>query len=385
MKTCAKEAFSMNDFEIPAEIKNKFNWGAFFLGWLWGLFNKSYITLLQIPIAFIPIIGPIINIGLAVWFGKKGNEWALKNKHFNSLDEFVKFQNKFFKIAFICTIAVLIMICEYFKYIVFGVSSINSLFFDICAKVLTLLLISLLIVFLNIKKTFKIISLIILIMSTLIIFNLNSILRYYSLALYNNERYEDAIKVIKIMIKNTQNPIEKDYYREAIAEAYLKNKDLNSAIFYFESMSDDKFERYRNMDLLNDLYILTDNKIKIDEKFLKYRVCFMNEDWACVVAETTRKLNHAESTILYSSSNKKDMSSLDGKVLFSNDRENLYLSRAIAYKKLGNSNLAENDLKNALKICYRKEQDKYIKIYNDDTDNYWKTYYNNLKQQYGLK
>ena len=82
MKTCAKEAFSMNDFEIPAEIKNKFNWGAFFLGWLWGLFNKSYITLLQIPIAFIPIIGPIINIGLAVWFGKKGNEWALKNKHF---------------------------------------------------------------------------------------------------------------------------------------------------------------------------------------------------------------------------------------------------------------------------------------------------------------
>ena len=187
------------------------------------------------------------------------------------------------------------------------------------------------------------------------------------------------------MIKNTTNPVEKDCYREAIAQAYLKNKDLDSAIFYFESISDDKFERYRNMDLLNDLYILTDNKIKIDEKFLKYRVCFMNEDWACVVAETTRKLNHAESTILYSSSNKKDMSSLDGKVLFSNDRENLYLSRAIAYKKLGNSNLAKNDLKNALKICYRKEQDKYIKIYNDDTDNYWKTYYNNLKQQYGLK
>ena len=93
MKKCAKETCSMNNFEITTEIKNKFNWGAFFLGWIWGLFNKSYITLLQIPIAFIPFIGPVINIGLAVWFGKKGNEWALKNKHFNNLEEFIKFQN----------------------------------------------------------------------------------------------------------------------------------------------------------------------------------------------------------------------------------------------------------------------------------------------------
>ena len=375
----------MNNFEITTEIKNKFNWGAFFLGWIWGLFNKSYITLLQIPIAFIPFIGPVINIGLAVWFGKKGNEWALKNKHFNNLEEFIKFQNNFIRAFIYISLPALIILCLYFKYIAFGITSIYSLFFDICAKVLVLLLIILSIVSLNIKKSFKIISLIILITCSLIIFNLNNILHYYSVSLYNNDRYEDAIKVIKFMIKNTTNPVEKDCYREAIAQAYLKNKDLDSAIFYFESISDDKFERYRNMDLLNDLYILTDNKIKIDEKFLKYRVCFMNEDWACVVAETTRKLNHAESTILYSSSNKKDMSSLDGKVLFSNDRENLYLSRAIAYKKLGNSNLAKNDLKNALKICYRKEQDKYIKIYNDDTDNYWKTYYNNLKQQYGLK
>lgn len=381
----------MDNFEIPAEIKNKFNWGAFLLGWIWGLFNKTYITLLQIPIAFIPFIGPLLSMGLAVWFGKKGNEWALKNKHFNSLDEFIKFQNIFIKAFIYISLPALIILCLYFKYIVFGITAIESFFFDICAKVLVLLLIILLIVSLNIKKAFKITSLVVLITCTLIIFNLNSILRYYSLSLYNNGRYEDAIKVINIMIKNTNSPNAKDYYRDAIADAYLKIKDLDSACFYFESMSYDWLIRYGRIDLLNDLYILTDNKVKIDENLLKYRVCFMNEDWTCVVAEATKKLNYIEELkqneeLIQKKNNKpSDFMTFKKTDMYGKDKKNLYFSRAIAYRKLGNSDLAENDLKNTLKMYLREGKDKYIKIYNDDTNNYWKTYYNNLKQQYGLK
>ena len=33
--------------EFPQELK-RFNWGAFFGTWIWGLVNKSYITLLQL-------------------------------------------------------------------------------------------------------------------------------------------------------------------------------------------------------------------------------------------------------------------------------------------------------------------------------------------------
>lgn len=82
----------MNDFENIESLKRQFNWGAFFLGWIWGLFNKTYITLIQIPITFIPYIGVWINLGLSIFFGIKGNTWALEKKEFSSSMDFEKFQ-----------------------------------------------------------------------------------------------------------------------------------------------------------------------------------------------------------------------------------------------------------------------------------------------------
>ncbi len=60
--------------EKPKSEIIKFNWGAFFGTWIWGLFNKTPITLFMIPLIFTP-----------GWFafmlicGLKGNEWAYKN------------------------------------------------------------------------------------------------------------------------------------------------------------------------------------------------------------------------------------------------------------------------------------------------------------------
>ncbi len=82
----------MNNFENIETLKKKFNWGAFFLTWIWGLFNKSYITLVSLPVCLIPKIGGLLNLILAIYFGIKCNTWALKNKKFSSSFNFIKYQ-----------------------------------------------------------------------------------------------------------------------------------------------------------------------------------------------------------------------------------------------------------------------------------------------------
>ena len=65
------------------EIK-KWNWGAFFLTWIWGIGNNVYISFL----AFIAIV----NIIMSFVLGAKGNEWAWKQKKWESIEKFEKTQ-----------------------------------------------------------------------------------------------------------------------------------------------------------------------------------------------------------------------------------------------------------------------------------------------------
>ena len=97
----------VNDFKNFEELKNKFNWGAFFLTWIWGLVNNTYITLIALPISFIPKLGGLLNLLLAIYFGIKGNEWALKNKKFKSELYFLKFQKIIAIIGLIVTATLL--------------------------------------------------------------------------------------------------------------------------------------------------------------------------------------------------------------------------------------------------------------------------------------
>jgi hypothetical protein len=73
------------DSEVPSEIQ-AWNWGAFFLNALWGLFNRTYIALLAIL--------PIIGIPLAFVLGFKGNEWAWQNKRWKSIEQFQRVQKR---------------------------------------------------------------------------------------------------------------------------------------------------------------------------------------------------------------------------------------------------------------------------------------------------
>ena len=54
------------------------------LGWLWGLFNNTYIALLTL----IPFAGFIV----AIILGVKGNEWAWRNKDWDNIEHFKKVQ-----------------------------------------------------------------------------------------------------------------------------------------------------------------------------------------------------------------------------------------------------------------------------------------------------
>lgn len=91
-------------------VAKRFNWGAFFFSWLWGLGNRSYITLIIFPIAIldiVPILGTIVLLGILIWFGINGNKWAWQNKKWKSIEEFHKVQK-------IWAISGCILICIFF-------------------------------------------------------------------------------------------------------------------------------------------------------------------------------------------------------------------------------------------------------------------------------
>lgn len=77
---------------VPAEVlTGGFNWGAFFLHWIWGLGNKTYLTLVMFAtllVCWIPVVGALAPLGLCIWFGMKGNEWAWQNKQWESVEQF---------------------------------------------------------------------------------------------------------------------------------------------------------------------------------------------------------------------------------------------------------------------------------------------------------
>ena len=68
----------------PAEAPRGWNWGAFWLTWIWGIGNQVWIALLALI--------PVVNIVMAFVLGAKGNEWAWKAKQWNSVEDFRRTQ-----------------------------------------------------------------------------------------------------------------------------------------------------------------------------------------------------------------------------------------------------------------------------------------------------
>jgi hypothetical protein len=66
---------------VPPEIEG-WNWGAFFLTWIWGIGNRVWLSFL----ALIPV--PLVTLGMMVILGIKGNEWAWQCKKWDSIEQF---------------------------------------------------------------------------------------------------------------------------------------------------------------------------------------------------------------------------------------------------------------------------------------------------------
>ena len=81
----------VNNGELYSTL-NKFNWGAFFLTWIWGVGNRTYITFLALPAFVFSLFVPIAHLAFAIWFGVKGNEWAWKNNKWVDAEGFNKSQ-----------------------------------------------------------------------------------------------------------------------------------------------------------------------------------------------------------------------------------------------------------------------------------------------------
>lgn len=93
---------------VPSELK-RWNWGAFFLTWIWGLGNRVYLSLFW----FVPIIGWFL---VPFLLGAKGNAWAWEHKRWENVQHFQKVQHYWalagivFFLFLIISISVLIII-----------------------------------------------------------------------------------------------------------------------------------------------------------------------------------------------------------------------------------------------------------------------------------
>ena len=70
---------------IPPEI-DRWNWGAFFLSWIWGIGNATPIALLTL----VPLVGFVMLFVL----GARGSRWAWRNKRWDSVEHFKRVQRK---------------------------------------------------------------------------------------------------------------------------------------------------------------------------------------------------------------------------------------------------------------------------------------------------
>jgi len=87
--------------ELPLELK-KYNWGPLCSSFIWGFFNgMPKNILITFIVLWVCCLIPVINIltglgslGLQIWAGTKGNEWAWNHKKWNSVEEFNNHQVK---------------------------------------------------------------------------------------------------------------------------------------------------------------------------------------------------------------------------------------------------------------------------------------------------
>ncbi|MBV8036597.1 cytochrome c oxidase assembly factor Coa1 family protein [Roseateles sp.] len=97
--------------QVPPGIR-RWNWGAFLLNWIWGIGNNAPLALL----VFVPFFG-------LIWMfvvGAKGNEWAWRNKRWESEAQFQAMQRRWAKWGVVTLVAGIVLA----SLVVFGIFGI---------------------------------------------------------------------------------------------------------------------------------------------------------------------------------------------------------------------------------------------------------------------
>jgi len=68
---------------VPDGVRG-WSWGAFLLGWIWAIGNRTWIGLLCLV--------PYVGFGVAIWLGIQGREMAWKNGNWDSVEHFNRVQ-----------------------------------------------------------------------------------------------------------------------------------------------------------------------------------------------------------------------------------------------------------------------------------------------------
>jgi len=104
-----------NPAEIPREL-DRWNWGAFFLNWIWGLGNSTYIALLMFV--------PFVNLIMIFILGARGSAWAWKNKQWQDVEHFKRVQKAWAIWGLVSWIAVIVLTVGFTFWIISTVSAI---------------------------------------------------------------------------------------------------------------------------------------------------------------------------------------------------------------------------------------------------------------------
>lgn len=362
-----------NNFELSEKELKRFNWGALLLGWIWGIFNRSWITLIQLPLSYIPKVGWVFGGICALIFGIKGNSWAYNNKKFEDLEEFNSYQKKFIYAGIV------------FLFITFAASWISiqtDFMLKKGSKEMALYIIQLtttatigsscliLVYLTNFKKRVKAIMYGLIILLALA-FGTMPALNWLGRRALEQYAYKDAAIIYNTLGNLSANKINKNRYYNLTAGCYIELKDIDNAIKNFEKAENaDKNLINPESSMLTDLYIIKGNKNSIIGRDDYYKQLALESKWEEVIEEVTPKIENPKTGI-----------AIEGKIYSSWD---YYLARAIAYKNTGRTKEAKKDLNCALKAASPK-QAEYINSAYNNYKNYYKDYFNLIKSIFEIK
>lgn len=80
----------------------KWNWGAFLLSWIWAFgHGLSLWGVLGLVVGFIPGVGGLVALGIAIYLGLKGNQLAWETGKYSSIEVLKETEQKWTKWAII--------------------------------------------------------------------------------------------------------------------------------------------------------------------------------------------------------------------------------------------------------------------------------------------